>query len=83
MSGLAEFSRRQGAEVSGSDRNYDRAVDHALYSRLQKSGISLYPQNGSGMGAGIDEVIVSAAVEDDNPDLKRARELSLPVTLRS
>ena len=83
MSALAEFSRRQGAEVAGSDRNYDRAVDGALYRRLQDRGISLYAQDGSGIIEGIDEVIVSAAVENDNPDLKKARLLSLPVTLRS
>ncbi len=83
MSALAQLSRNQGAEVSGSDRNHDRAVDSALYHQLQEEGIVLYPQNGSGITEVVDEVICSAAVEEDNPDLKKARQLAIPVTFRS
>jgi UDP-N-acetylmuramate--alanine ligase len=43
----------------------------------------LYPQDGSGISDEIDQVVVSAAVEEENPDLKKARLLSLPVTVRS
>ena len=69
--------------VSGSDRNYDCGVDPELFGRLCHQGISLFPQDGSGITEALDEVVVSAAVEEGNPDLRRAAELGLPVSSRS
>ena len=83
MSGLAQIIRAHGNFVSGSDRNCDQQRDHEIFTLLQSQGIKLFPQDGTGIGPGIDEVILSGAIEDDNPDLKKARELSLPVIARS
>jgi len=83
MSGLAQIIRGQGNIVSGSDRNYDAQKDQGLFSLLQSQGIRLFPQDGSGIGLTVDGVIFSGAIEPDNPDLKKAAELSLPVMSRS
>jgi len=83
MSGLAQITRAQGNFVAGSDRNYDRQTDKKLFTRLQTRNIILHHQDGSGITPEIDEVIISSAIEDDNPDLSKAKELSLPVTYRS
>jgi len=83
MSGLAQIIRAQGNFVSGSDRNYDNQKDLEVFRRLQSQGIKLYPQNGSGITPHLDQVIVSNAIENDNPDLMKVRELSLPVISRS
>lgn len=83
MSALAQVSHRRGAVVSGSDRSHDRGIDAEFFAQLASQGISLYPQDGSGITSALDEVIISAAVEDDNPDLQKARALRLPITLRS
>jgi UDP-N-acetylmuramate--alanine ligase len=83
MSGLAQIIRAQGNLVSGSDRNYDNQKDSELFCRLQSQDINVYPQNGSGITPHLDEVIVANAIENDNPDLMKVRELSLPVISRS
>jgi len=83
MSGLAQISRAQGDLVCGSDRNFDQQRDKEIFTFLQSCGIKLFPQDGTGIGAEIDEVIISGAIEDNNPDLKRARKFSLPVITRA
>lgn len=83
MSGLAQILRARGHSVAGSDRNYDAQKDRKLFSLLQSQGIGLFPQDGSGISVSVDEVIFSGAIEPDNPDLKKAEELSLPIMSRS
>ena len=83
MSGLAQIIRDQGNFVSGSDRNYDKQRDGELFACLESRNIKLFPQNGSGIVPNIDEVIASGAIENNNPDLKKAREFSLPIISRS
>ncbi|MBN2466835.1 MAG: UDP-N-acetylmuramate--alanine ligase [Deltaproteobacteria bacterium] len=83
MSGLAQILKTQKNFVSGSDRIYDREENQEVFHSLQRQGIVLHPQDGSGVIPPLDEVIISAAIEDNNPDLRKARNLSLPVTYRS
>ena len=83
MSGLAQITCAQGNFVFGSDRNFDQQRDKEIFTFLQSRGIKLFPQDGTGIGAEIDEVIISGAIEDDNLDLKRAREFALPVVTRA
>lgn len=83
MSGLAQISRAEGNVVSGSDRNFDHHRDQELFRCLRAQHITIYPQDGTGITPSIDEVIISNAIEHDNPDVKKARALSLPVIARS
>lgn len=82
MSALAAFVAEHGAVVWGSDRNYDIEPNHKLYRMLKSKGISLAPQNGSGLDKSFDLVVFSTAVEPDHPEALRAKELALETTLR-
>ena len=83
MSGLAQITRSQGNLVFGSDRNFDQQRDREISDLLQSCGIKLFPQDGTGIGPEIDEVIISGAIEDNNLDLRKAREFDLPVLTRA
>jgi UDP-N-acetylmuramate--alanine ligase len=77
MSGLALVCHRLGAEVSGSDRaesSYlDRLRDAGLEPRLGHDPDAVPPDA---------EVVVSSAITDENPELRRARERGQPVLHR-
>ena len=70
MSGLAQFFRWLGYNVSGSDRAIDRPENKELFEKLEKQGVKLYPQDGSYIkNEQTDIIVYSTAVEDDNSDL--------------
>src|SRR3990172_8296576 len=72
MSAIAQVLREQGHIVSGSDRNYDKQITPYLFSALACKGISLHPQDSSGVKEDTDFVVISSAIEEDNPDIKKA-----------
>lgn len=73
MSAIAQVLREQGQVVSGSDRNYDINIIPGVFSKLLAQGISVHPQDGSGIKEDTDYVVISSAIEEDNQDIKRAR----------
>jgi UDP-N-acetylmuramate--alanine ligase len=73
---LACIVRATGAEVSGSDRALDAGRLAPKFDFLRRQGIRLFPQDGSGLQPG-DLLVTSAAVEENIPDVIRARELGL------
>jgi UDP-N-acetylmuramate--alanine ligase len=74
---LASIVRAQGAQVLGSDRSLDAGRTAPKFDYLRSLGIELFPQDGSGVGPGM-TLVTSAAVEDNVPDVVRARQLGLP-----
>ena len=83
MSALAEALADAGAAVTGSDRLLDAGRETPVLRRLRAQGIRLFPQDGSGVTAETDALVVSTAIEDANPDIRRARELGVPLRHRS
>ena len=83
MSAIAQVLKEQGHTVSGSDRNYDKQITPYVFSKLLSNGISLHPQNGSGVQENTDLVVVSSAIEEDNPDIKKARVLGKNIIKRA
>lgn len=83
MSALAQVLRARGHTVSGSDRNLDRGQNPTLFHKLSRLGINCLPQDGSGLKNGVDIVVVSTAVEEDNPDIKMAHQRGIPVVGRA
>ena len=85
MSALAEALLDAGAEVSGSDRFVDRGEESPAAVSLASQGVALYPQDGSGVRArpGLRALVVSSAVEDDNPDVAAARCAAVEVVRRA
>lgn len=83
MSALADLVRAGGNRVSGSDRARDRGDSPGKFETLEAAGITLHPQDGSGVTAGIDAVVVSSAIEESIPDIQAARRLNIPVMKRA
>jgi UDP-N-acetylmuramate--alanine ligase len=74
---LASIVRAGGARVTGSDRSLDAGRTPEKFDYLRSLGIQLVPQDGSGLQQGM-TLVTSAAVEDNVPDVVRARDLGLP-----
>ncbi len=79
MSALATALVHLGDTVTGADRN----LNTPNIRMLEALGVRVFPDDGSGVDASTDEVIVSTAIEATNPGLKRAEELAIPVTHRA
>ena len=73
---LASIVRAGGAKVAGSDRSLDAGRTPHKFDYLRSLGIQLFPQDGSGLKAGM-TLVTSAAVEPTVPDVLRAKELGL------
>ncbi len=83
MSAVAQVMKYQGNEVYGTDRSFDQGKDTKNKEALKEVGIKIFPQDGSMLDQGIDILYVSTAVEDSIPDVKRAKELNIPIKKRS
>lgn len=79
MSALAQALVAVGRSVSGADRS----LDTPAVRRLRASGIEVFPDDGSGVTADTERVIVSTAIEESNPGLIKAQALNIPVTHRA
>lgn len=77
MSALATICLAKGDEVSGSDISENDAI-HRLRSMGAKVFKNHSPQNISGA----ELVVYSSAIHPDNPELKSAKELGIPVLKR-
>jgi UDP-N-acetylmuramate--alanine ligase len=82
MAPLALLSAALGADVTGSDRNRDRGVALPVFDHLQRGGVRLVAQDGSGIDPRLDAVVYSTAVEPSNPDMQRAGEAGRPLIRR-
>ena len=83
MSAIAQVLKEQGHIVSGSDRNYDKQITLEVFFKLLAQGISIHPQDGSGINENTDYVVISSAIEEDNPDIKRARVFNKKIIKRA
>ena len=72
---LAQILRGRGARVAGSDRSYDQGRTPDKFAALERQGVKLHPQDGSGIVAKDQIVVASAAVESSVPDIARAEDL--------
>jgi len=81
-SALALFDALRGRVVSGSDRAFDHDPHHPAYAPLKAAGIEIVPQDGSGITDTLDFAVMSTAVEEDMPEIVRARELGIPIKTR-
>jgi UDP-N-acetylmuramate--alanine ligase len=83
MNPLAQALARSGAKVSGSDRYLDQGTEMDVFRKLRQLGISLTPQDGSAVDRQITALVVSTAIEEDNPDWLAAKALNIPVVHRA
>jgi len=83
MSALAQALAWDGSRVTGSDRFFDRGEDLPVFGRLRAAGVEIVPQDGRALGPGTDALVYSTAIEADNPEMARARELGIPARHRA
>ncbi|MDX9868397.1 MAG: Mur ligase domain-containing protein [Kiritimatiellia bacterium] len=83
MSALAQALLDQGAAVSGSDRLFDAGEWTPALRCLQGQGVRLFPQDGTGVDARTARLVVSSAIEADNPERVRAGGKGIPVSHRA
>jgi UDP-N-acetylmuramate--alanine ligase len=78
MSGIAEFLHNQGLEISGSDMKKSELTDH-----LEEIGIRVTEGHDPSLIRDADVVVKSSAVKDDNPEIKAAKSMKIPVIRRA
>ncbi|MEK6558968.1 MAG: Mur ligase domain-containing protein, partial [Planctomycetota bacterium] len=75
MSAVARILINEGCVVSGSDTR-----SSSLTTTLEKMGARINTkQDGRSMPSETDMVVISAAISEDNPDLKTARQMGIKV----
>ncbi|HSW63378.1 MAG TPA: Mur ligase domain-containing protein [Dissulfurispiraceae bacterium] len=82
VSALASFMVDRGHIVAGSDRAFACHPAHPARETLRAAGIALFPSDGTGITTDLDLLIHSTAVEPDQPDLSKARQLGIRMVAR-
>ena len=83
MAPLALIVKARGAEVAGSDRSRDQGRTPEKFAFLERRGIALHPQDGSGLTSPEQTLVTSTAVEQTIPDVQAARRLGAPHLTRA
>lgn len=78
MSGIAEVLKNLNYDVSGSDLRESEAT-----RRLRSLGIKIYIGHKTEQIEGADIVVISSAINADNPEITEARRRSVPVIPRA
>jgi UDP-N-acetylmuramate--alanine ligase len=77
MSGIAEVLLNLGYTISGSDLKLTPVTD-----RLAKLGATIHEGHSAANVAGAKALVVSSAVDEQNPEVQEARRLQIPVIPR-
>jgi UDP-N-acetylmuramate--alanine ligase len=77
MSGIAEVLLNIGYRISGSDLKLSPITD-----RLAVMGASVYEGHAASNIGGARALVVSSAVDEQNPEVQEARRLQIPVIPR-
>jgi UDP-N-acetylmuramate--alanine ligase len=83
MSAIAQYLQGTGLQVSGSDRFFNDGKAGDIKTKLEAEGITCFLQNGKGITSDTDLVVVSTAIEDTVIEVKKAKEMGIPIIRRS
>jgi UDP-N-acetylmuramate--alanine ligase len=83
MTPLALIIQARGGRVEGSDRALDQGRNTERFDFLRARGITLHPQDGSGIRQAGQILVTSTAVEETIPDVQAARRVGAVVTTRA
>lgn len=83
MSAIAQYLQGIGIQSSGSDRYFKEGEYNDTKEKLEAEGIKCFLQNGEGITADTDLVVVSTAIEDTVPEVQKAKQLNIPILKRS
>jgi UDP-N-acetylmuramate--alanine ligase len=83
MSALAQYLCGTGKKVAGSDRYFLSDTYNDTKEKLEAEGVLCFPQNGEGITAQTQLVVVSTAIEDTVIEVQKAKQLHIPIIKRS
>ncbi|GIU20891.1 UDP-N-acetylmuramate--L-alanine ligase [Shewanella colwelliana] len=78
MGGIAEVLVNEGYRLSGSD-----IAENAVTARLKSLGATIYIGHHAEQVQGADVVVVSTAIDANNPEIIAAQELRIPIVRRA
>lgn len=78
MCGIAEVLKNQGYDISGSDLKPSKTTQ-----RLEEQGIKVYFGHAATNIQGADVLVVSTAIDQENPEIKEAISHRIPVVRRA
>ena len=78
MCGIAEVIKNQGYDVSGSDIKASKTTE-----RLQQMGVQVFIGHDAANIVGADVLVVSTAIDGENPEIKAAIERHVPIVRRA
>src|SRR5690349_723170 len=77
MSGIAEVLLNLGYQISGSDVKLSATTE-----RLEQMGAKVYEGHAASNVGGARALVVTSAVDEQNPELQEARRMQIPVIPR-
>ncbi|HRO32233.1 MAG TPA: Mur ligase family protein [Brevundimonas sp.] len=79
---LAMIVQASGARIEGSDRALDQGRTPDKFAWLRAHGVTLHPQDGSGVTRPDQIIVATGAVEDTVPDIGAARRVGATIKTR-
>ena len=79
---LAMIVQAQGARIEGSDRSRDQGRTPEKFAWLEAHGVTLHPQDGSGVVRPDQTVVATGAIEDTVPDIGAAKRAGARIVTR-
>jgi UDP-N-acetylmuramate--alanine ligase len=83
MSAIAQYLAWSGHAITGSDRIAFANEMKDCKEKLERCGCRIFPQDGSGISGTTEALVVSTAIEDNNPDIAAARKRGINILHRS
>ena len=83
MSAIAQYLSWSGQAITGSDRVAFAGEMKEFKEKLEQCGCRIFPQDGSGLSGATEALVISTAIEDDNPDVAAAWKRGIPILHRS
>lgn len=83
MSAIAQYLQGIGMNVAGSDRLFNQNNKMLIQEQFEKQGIQCFFQDGTGITAKTEVVVVSTAIEESNVEYRKAVEMGIPIMKRS
>lgn len=83
MSAIAQYLKGIGKNISGSDREFSNEKQNRNIELLIEQGIACFPQNATGIDSNTELLVISTAIEEDNVEYLKSKQLGIPIVLRS
>lgn len=80
---LAMILTGRNIKITGSDRSFDQGRTLEKKQWLENQGVNIVPQDGNGLTTDFEALIVSSAIEDTIPEVRKAKEIGVPVVKRA